>query len=88
MSTSLLVSSPASPCGRTLTVMPVSALNFASTDFDIAQLSWVATTRVFGLSFESAPHPASAVVSSRALRTVGSSRDRIRVISFDFLRRC
>ena len=68
--------------------MPVSALNFASTSFDIAQLSWVATTRVFGLSFESEPQAATEVRATSTQRTVGSSRDLIWVISFDFLRRC
>jgi hypothetical protein len=46
VSTSLLVSSPASPCCSILTVMPVCLVNAAITSLVIAHESWVAITMV------------------------------------------
>src|SRR3954453_19713537 len=78
VSTSLLVSWPASPLGSTRTVYPVALVNCRSTSLDIAHESWVATTtRLSALPASSDPlvteHPATSpaqVISAVAARPV------------------
>src|SRR3954447_19245639 len=86
VSTSLLVSWPASPLGSTRTVYPVALVNCRSTSLDIAHESWVATTtRLSALPASSDPlvteHPAtspaqviSAVAARPVSRYIGMSR--------------
>src|SRR3954452_6924743 len=85
VSTSLLVSWPASPLGSTRTVYPVALVNCRSTSLDISQESWVAPpTRLSALPASSDPllteHPAtspaqviSSVAASPVSRYIGMS---------------
>jgi hypothetical protein len=85
VSTSLLVSSPASPCGWIFTVMPVFFLNSAITSFDIAHESWVAMMTVSRDRFE--PESVSPLPQAAVVRPIPSNaRTAVRRVRMTLLR--